>query len=94
MTSPRRRSSPVVVTNGPSGRAVESPLEVMPISVWNPPVESTEFPSSMLEDVRRDRFGAEGDEDSLLSNAELVAGAVSSILKDSNLKKMDALPVK
>ena len=94
MTSPRRRSSLAVVTKGPSGRAAESPLEVMPISVWNPPVESTEFPSSMLEDVRRDRFGAEGNEDSLLSNAELVAGAVSSILRDSNLKKMDALPVK
>ena len=47
----------------------------------------------MPEEVRRDRFGAEGDEDSLLSNVELAVGAVSSILKDSDLKKMDALPV-
>ena len=47
----------------------------------------------MPEDVRRDRFGVEEDEDSLLSNAELAAGAVSSILKDSDLKKIDALPV-
>ena len=65
----------------------------MPISVWNPPVESTEFPPSMPEDMRRDRFLAEGDEDSLLSNAELAARVVSSILRDSDLKKMDALPV-
>ena len=47
----------------------------------------------MSKDVRRNRFGVEGDEDSLLSNAELAAGAVSSILKDSDLKKMDSLPV-
>ena len=47
----------------------------------------------MLELVRRDRVGAERDKDSLLSNAELVAGAVSSILRDSDLKKMDAVPV-
>ena len=94
MTGPRRHSSPAVVTKGSSRRAVESLLEVMPISIWNSPAESTEFPPSMLEDVRRDRFGAEGDEDSLLSNVELSAGAVSSHLKDSDLKKMDALPVK
>ena len=93
MTSPRRHSFLAVVTKGSLRRAVESPLEVMPISVWNPPVESTEFPPSMSEDVRRDRFGVEGDEDSLLSNAELATGAVSSILRDSDLKKMDALPI-
>ena len=93
MTSLRHRSSPTTVSKGPAGRATESPLEVMPISIWNPPVESTEFPPSMPEDVRRDRFGAEGDEDSLLSNAELATEAVSSIPRDSGLKKMDALPV-
>ena len=47
----------------------------------------------MPEDVRRDLFGAEGDEDSMLSNAELATGAISSILRDSDLKKMDALPI-
>ena len=47
----------------------------------------------MLEDVGRDRFGIERDEDSLMSNAELAVGAVSSILRDSDLKKMDALHV-
>ena len=34
-----------------------------------------------------------GDGDSLLLDAELVAGAVSSILKDSNLKRSSMLPV-
>ena len=34
-----------------------------------------------------------GGEDSLFTNAELVVGAVSSILRDSNLKKVDALCV-
>ena len=93
MTSPRRRSSPATVTKGSSGRVTEPPLEVMPISVWNPSAKSTEFPPSMSEDMGRDRFGAEEDEDSLLSNVELAVGAISSIIKDSDLKKMDALPV-
>ena len=34
-----------------------------------------------------------GDEDSLLLNVELVAGTVSSILKDSDLKRLGVLPV-
>ena len=41
----------------------------------------------------RKRFEADGDGDSLLSNAELTAGAVSSILRDSDLKRSGALPV-
>ena len=36
----------------------------------------------------------EGDGDSLLLNAELATGAVSSILKDYDLKRSGALPVK
>ena len=47
----------------------------------------------MPDEVRRDRFGAVGSEDSLLSHAELAVGAVSSILRDSDLKKVDALSV-
>ena len=42
----------------------------------------------------RDRFEAIGDEDSLLSHAEHATGAVSSILHDSNLRSVGALPVK
>ena len=48
----------------------------------------------MSDDVGRGCFGAVRDEDSLLSHVELAAGAVSSILRDSHLKKVDALSVK
>ena len=34
-----------------------------------------------------------GGEDSLFTNAELAAGAISSILRDSDLKKVEALGV-
>ena len=47
----------------------------------------------MPKDVGRGRFVAEGDEDSLLSHAELAVGVVSSILHNSNLKKVDTLSV-
>ena len=40
-----------------------------------------------------DRFEAEGGEDSLFTNVELVAWIVSSILRDSDLKKVEALCV-
>ena len=46
-----------------------------------------------MEELGRKRFEADGDGDSLLFNAELVAGAVSSILRDSDLKRLGALPV-
>ena len=36
---------------------------------------------------------ADGDGDSLLFNVELAVGAVSSILRDSDLKRSGALPV-
>ena len=41
----------------------------------------------------RDHSEATGDEDSLLSHAELAAGAVSSILRDSDLRRVGALPI-
>ena len=76
-----------------SGRAVEPPLEVMPITVWSPPAQSVEPPPSIAEELGRKRPKADGDGDSLLFNAELVAGAISSILRDSDLKRSGALPV-
>ena len=48
----------------------------------------------MSNEVRRDLFRAVGSEDSLFSHAELVVGVVSSILRDSDLRKVDALSVK
>ena len=60
-----------------SKRVVKPPLEVMPISVWSPPAQSTEPPPSIQEDLGRERLGADGDEDSLLSNAKLSTGMIS-----------------
>ena len=64
----------------PSGRSVKPPLEVLPISVQSPSAQNIQFLPTMLEDEGRDRFGTEGDEDSLLTNSELAVGALSSIL--------------
>ena len=71
------------------------PLAVMPITVWNPPTKSVRSPSPREEELRRKDPESEisGDGDSLLLNAELAAGAVSSILKDYDLKRSSALPV-
>ena len=65
----------------------------MPISVWSPPAQSAEPLPSIAEDLERKRPKADGDEDSFLSNAELAADAISSILWDSDLKRSGALPV-
>ena len=52
------------------------------------------MPSPLIRgDVGNDRFGAEGGADSLFTNADLSAMAVSSIIQDCDLKKADALCV-
>ena len=78
-----------------SGRADEPPLEVLPISVWSPTSRGTAPPLAMPDEVTGncDRFEAAGDEDSLLSHAKLAVGAVSSILRNFNLRRVGALPV-
>ena len=67
----------------------------MPITVWNPPTRSVRSPPRRAEESKRKDPGPEsgGDGDSLLLNVELAAGAVSSIFKDSNLKRSKTLPV-
>ena len=74
-----------------SRRAAEPSLEVLPISVWSPTSQGAEPPPPMQDDVGRGRFGAMGDEDSLLTHVELSVGAISSILRDFDLKKVDPL---
>ena len=76
-----------------SRRATEPPLEVLPISVWSLMSQGTEPPPPMPNDAGRGRFGAVGDEDALLSHVELSARAVSSIIRNSDLKKVDTLSV-
>ena len=77
------------------GGSVEQPLTVMPIIVWNPPTESVRSPPRQAEELKRktleSKVGEDGD--SLLLNIELAAGAISSILKDSDLGRSKAFPV-
>ena len=68
-------------------------MEVLPHSVWRTPSQGAAPPPAMPDEVRRDRFGAVRGEDTLLSHVELTAGDVSSLLRDSDLKKVDALSV-
>ena len=91
--SSQPRSGSAAKARDSSGRAAEPPLEVMPITVWSPPVQRAKPPSSRAKELRRKRPKVDGDGDSLLFNVELVAGAVSSILRDSDLKRSGALPV-
>ena len=76
-----------------SRRAVRPQLEVMPKSVWSSPTQSAETPPLIPEDLGRERLGADRDEDSLLSNSELAAGAILSVLRDYDLKRSDALHI-
>ena len=52
-----------------------------------PPVMPDEVPGD------HDRFETAGSEDSLLSHAKLATRAISSILRNSDLRKVDALSV-
>ena len=89
----QRRSSSALGAKGSSRRAARPPFKVLPISVWSPSVQNATPSSPIRGDVGDDRFGAEGGEDSLFTNSELTAGVVSSILCDSDLKKVEALCV-
>ena len=71
--------------------ALEPPFEIMPIPIWSPPARGAEPPSSKQKELGRERPGADGDDDSLLSNAELATDVTSSILRDSDLKRSGAL---
>ena len=57
-------------------------------------MQSTELPSGASEGKGRKHLGHVRDEDSLLVNAELADGALSSILRDSDLKKADSMSVR
>ena len=85
--------SKVAGPKNPSGRTIEPPLEVLPISIWSPSAQNAKLPPMTPEVGGKDCFGTEGDEDSLLTNSEVTVGAVSSILRDSDLKRVDAMSV-
>ena len=85
--------SKVAGPKNPSGRTTDPPLKVLPISVWSPSAQNAKLPPTTSEDEGRDCFEIKRDEDSQLTNSELVAGAVSSILWESNLKRVNAMSV-
>ena len=89
----QRHSSSTAGVKGSMRKAAKLPLKVLLISVWSPSVQNTSPSPPTRGDAGDDRFEAEGGEDSLLTNAELAAGAVSSILRDSDLKKVETLHV-
>ena len=93
MAGAQRQSSFVAGAKGSSRKAAELPLKVLPISVWSPSAQNALPSPPTWGDMGDDRFGDVGGEDSLLTNAELAAGAVSSILRDSDLRKVEALRV-
>ena len=68
-------------------------MEVIPITVWSPPAQSVEPPPSRAEELGRKCPEVDGYGDSLLFNAKLAAGVVSSILIDFDLKRSGTLPV-
>ena len=88
-------SKPTVKVKNILGGAVEQPLAAMPITIWNPPSESARSPPRRAEKLKRKNMESKVDEDEdfLLVNAELAAGAISSVLKDSDLGRSKALPV-
>ena len=88
-------SKPAVKAKSLLDGAAERPLAVMPITVWNPPPESARPPPRKVEELKRKNPESKvsEDEDSLLFNAELAAGAILSVLKDSNLGRSKTLPV-
>ena len=68
---------------------------VMPITVWNSPLEKVKSPPRKAAELKREKPKAKVDENQnyFPSNAELAAGEVSSILKDSDLGRSKAMLV-
>ena len=77
------------------GAAVAQPLTALPITVWNPPPDKAKSPFRGTVELKRKKSQSKADvvKDSLLSNAELAAGAVSSILKESDIGRSKELPI-
>ena len=85
----------ITEVRNPSGEDDVQPLVAVPIAVWNSPSDSAKPPPGKLTEPTRRKTKPKTAEtkDSLLSNAKLVAGAVSSILKDSDIVRLKELPI-
>ena len=92
LSSPLR---PDVEAKGFSGADVAQPLTVLPMTVWNPPFDKAKSPPRRTTELKRKKLKtkAEAIKGSLLSSAELAAGAISSILLESDVGSSKELPV-
>ena len=86
---------PDIKAKGLSGAAVAQPLTALPITVWNPPSDKAKSPPRGTAKLKRKKLKPKADaiRDSLLSNAELAAGVVSSILKEPDIWGSKELPI-
>ena len=92
---PLPSSEPIAEVGNPSGEDGVQPLAAVPIAVWNAPSDIAKSPPGKLAEPTRRKTKPKTAEnkDSLLSNAKQAAGAVSSILKDSDIIRSKELPV-
>ena len=86
---------PVVKAKGFSSANVASPLTALPITVWSPSFDNAKSPPrGMAEPMKKkSKQKAGAIRASLLSSAELAAGAVSFILLESDVRSSKELPV-
>ena len=86
---------PDVEAKGLSGADVAQPLTFLPITVWNPPSDKAKSPPRRTTELKRTKLKPKADaiKDSLLSSVELAAGAISSILLESDVGSSKELPV-
>ena len=103
---PEQASSPLVLTllsplkpdvkaKGISSAAVAPLLTALPITVWNPPSDNAKSPPRGMAELSRKKLKSKAGvvKDSLLSNPELAAGAISSILLESDVGRSKGLTV-
>ena len=78
-----------------SGADVAHPLTVLPITVWNPPSNKAKSSPQRTTELKMKKLKPKANaiSDSLLSSAELAAGAILSILLESDVGSSKELPV-
>ena len=87
-------SEPIAEAGNPLGEDGIQPLAAVPITLWKTPSGSAKSPpGKSAEPRRRTKPTTAENKDSLLFSAKLAAGAVSSILKDSDIVRSKELPV-
>ena len=88
-------SEPIAEVGNPSGEGGDQPLAALPITILNAPSDPVKPSPGKVAEPKRRKTKPRVDEikDSLLSNAELAAGAVSSILNDSDVERSKELSV-